>query len=160
MEQFVAPRVYEQVDRAAAYHTVGKKETLASIAGRYGVSVASLKAWNGAKSGKRGQKLVVRPASTQTLLTTESGERTIVNNLVKTTYKPAATVDIVEVKSKAVKMNSPKSTVVSKNANKSKSPKANAASPKKSDKSAAKTPVKGESKKATTTKNSDSKKKT
>ena len=104
VEQFVAPRVYEQIDRAAAYHTVGKKETLASIAGRYGVSVANLHSWNGAKSGKRGQKLLVRPASTQTLLTTETGERSVVNNFLKTTYKPALVVEEPEAKPKAKKL--------------------------------------------------------
>jgi membrane-bound lytic murein transglycosylase D len=87
VESFVAPRVYEQVDLAAAYHRVAKKETLAGIAGRYGVSVADLKGWNGVRTAKRGTNLLVRPARTQTLLTTESGERSVVKNITKAVYK-------------------------------------------------------------------------
>jgi membrane-bound lytic murein transglycosylase D len=104
VESFVAPRVYEQVDLAAGYHRVAKKETLASIAGRYGVSVAELKAWNGVKTAKRGSSLLVRQARTQTLLTTESGERSVVKNIVKAVYKaPVAEPDPVPVAKKSRK---------------------------------------------------------
>jgi membrane-bound lytic murein transglycosylase D len=88
VESFVAPRVYEQVDLAAGYHRVGRKETLSSIAGRYGVTVASLKVWNGVRVAKSGSSLIVRPPTTQTLLTTESGERSVVSNISKAVYKP------------------------------------------------------------------------
>jgi membrane-bound lytic murein transglycosylase D len=88
VESFVAPRVYEQIDLAAGYHRVGKKETLSSIAGKYGVTVASLKVWNGIKVAKKGSSLIVRPPTTQTLLTTESGERSVVSNISKAIYKP------------------------------------------------------------------------
>lgn len=81
VDSFVAPRVVEQVERAAVYHTVGRKESLASIAGRYGVSQAVLAAWNGLRQGvRRGMRLLVQPASTQTLLTTESGERQVLSS--------------------------------------------------------------------------------
>ncbi len=80
VETFVAPRVYEQIDRPAQYHTVGKRESLASIASRYQVSTATLAAWNGLRrSVARGMRLLVHPASTQTLLTTENGERSVVS---------------------------------------------------------------------------------
>jgi membrane-bound lytic murein transglycosylase D len=78
IERFVAPRIYEQVERPARYHTVGKRDSLASIASRYKVPVASLAAWNGLNdSAPRGARLVVQPAGTQTLLTTEDGERSV-----------------------------------------------------------------------------------
>jgi membrane-bound lytic murein transglycosylase D len=81
VESFVAPRVYEQVNVAGQYHTVRKKETLASIAGRYGLSVASLKAWNGIKkTAAKGMNLLVRPAYAQTVLTAESGQRQVVSS--------------------------------------------------------------------------------
>jgi membrane-bound lytic murein transglycosylase D len=85
IESFVAPTVYEQVDRPAVYHTVGQKESLASIASRYRISAASLAAWNGLRSGiSRGMKLLVQPAGTQTLLTTEQGERSVVSQTSQT----------------------------------------------------------------------------
>ncbi len=80
VEQFVAPRVYEQVERPRVYHTVGRAESAPTIAQRYGISTATLAAWNGIKRGvKRGMRLLVQPASTQTLLTNEEGERSVVN---------------------------------------------------------------------------------
>ncbi len=89
VEAFVAPRVYEQVNIAPGYHKVGRKETLAGIASRYGISESNLKAWNRVKSAKRGTTLLVRPASTQTVLTAESGERSVVsNNMTKAVYRP------------------------------------------------------------------------
>ena len=86
---FVAPRVYEQVDRPATYHTVGRKDSLATIAHKYGVSTHSLQAWNGLKVGvKRGMTLLVRPATSQTLLTTESGQRQVLATATKGGAKP------------------------------------------------------------------------
>lgn len=43
------------------YHKVGKNETISKVARRYGVSVASIKKWNGLRSNKlrRGQKLKI-----------------------------------------------------------------------------------------------------
>ena len=81
VESFVAPRVYEQIEKPAQYHTVGKRESLASIASRYRISSATLSAWNGIRKGlARGMRLLVQPASTQTLLTNESGERSVVGH--------------------------------------------------------------------------------
>jgi membrane-bound lytic murein transglycosylase D len=81
VESFVAPRVYERVDSPAVYHTVGQRENLQSIAGRYGVSAAAIKAWNGVKKGVgKGMRLMVRPAQSQTLLTNEQGQRSVVSS--------------------------------------------------------------------------------
>jgi len=83
LEHFVAPRVYEQIEQPARYHTVGKRESLASIASRYRVSAATLAAWNNLRDGvTRGARLLVQPAGTQTLLTTEEGERSVVSQSV------------------------------------------------------------------------------
>lgn len=79
VEKFAGARVYESVDRPAIYHTVRAKESLPRIAARYGVSAATLAAWNGLKEGvKRGMRLLVRPASTQTVLTDEGGRKSVV----------------------------------------------------------------------------------
>jgi membrane-bound lytic murein transglycosylase D len=67
VESFAGPRLYEQVDAPAGYHTVGRKDTAQSIARHYGISVDSLLAWNGLKKGVHpGMRLVVRPATAQT----------------------------------------------------------------------------------------------
>ncbi|MEN9317227.1 MAG: Membrane-bound lytic murein transglycosylase precursor, partial [Pseudomonadota bacterium] len=95
VEEFVAPRIYEQVDKPAVYHTVGSKESIGSISERYGISAATLAAWNGVKQGvRRGMRLLVRPAATQTLLTTEEGDRSVVATAPKPGFvKVAATND-------------------------------------------------------------------
>jgi membrane-bound lytic murein transglycosylase D len=83
IEHFVAPRVYEQIEQPARYHTVGKRESLASIASRYRIPAATLAAWNNLRDGvTRGARLLVQPAGTQTLLTTEDGQRTVVSQPV------------------------------------------------------------------------------
>jgi membrane-bound lytic murein transglycosylase D len=90
VEQFVAPRVYERVERPARYHTVGRKESLASIARRYGISASAIAAWNGLqKDVQRGMRLLVQPASTQTLLTKEDGRRQVIS--VKNHGTPSST---------------------------------------------------------------------
>ncbi|MFN5266656.1 MAG: transglycosylase SLT domain-containing protein [Burkholderiales bacterium] len=74
MTSFDGPRILEKVQRPALYHRVGKKETTESIARRYGVTAATLQAWNSLKQEvKQGMRLLVRPASAQTVLTNESG---------------------------------------------------------------------------------------
>ena len=80
VETFVAPRVVEAVSQSERRVIVGKKDTLQSIANRYGVSVSALKAWNGIKTGvKKGASVVVRPALTQTIVTSETGSRQVVS---------------------------------------------------------------------------------
>ncbi|MDT3677423.1 MAG: transglycosylase SLT domain-containing protein [Burkholderiaceae bacterium] len=79
LEGFEGPRVYELVEQPAAWHRLRRGETLASIARRYGTTTAVLRSWNrvGAKPPV-GTLLKVRPASTQTVLTTENGDRRVV----------------------------------------------------------------------------------
>ena len=79
VEQFIAPRVYELVDTPAQRHLVGRQENMQSIANRYGITVAALKAWNGLRdTARRGMRLIVRPAQSQTVVTTENGDRQVV----------------------------------------------------------------------------------
>jgi len=79
VEQFVAPRVYELVDTPAQRHLVGRQENMQSIANRYGITVAALRAWNGLRdSVRRGMRLIVRPPQSQTVVTTETGDRQVV----------------------------------------------------------------------------------
>ncbi len=79
LEGFEGPRVYELVEQPAAWHRLRRGETLTSVARRYGTTVAALRSWNrvGAKP-RVGTLLKVRPASTQTVLTTENGDRRVV----------------------------------------------------------------------------------
>jgi membrane-bound lytic murein transglycosylase D len=91
IESFLGPRVYEQITITASYHQVARRESMASVASRYGVSVAQLSAWNGgAKSARAGTRLVVRPASNQTVLTTVGGARQVVARSEITPSLPAA----------------------------------------------------------------------
>ncbi len=79
VESFEGPRVYEQVTVPAVYHRVGRRESLASVAGSYGLDVAQLRAWNGgARQAKAGTTLLVRPGTTQTVLTSADGSRQVV----------------------------------------------------------------------------------
>jgi membrane-bound lytic murein transglycosylase D len=79
LEGFQGPRVYELVEQPAAWHRLARGETLSSVARSFGTTVAQLRAWNrvGAKP-RVGTLLKVRPASTQTVLTTENGDRRVV----------------------------------------------------------------------------------
>ena len=80
VETFIAPRVVEAISQSERRVIVGRKDTLQSIANRYGISVAALKAWNGIKTGvKKGASVVVRPALTQTVVTSETGSRQVVS---------------------------------------------------------------------------------
>ena len=97
VESFVAPRVYEEITKPAQYHTVRPKESLATIARRYGLSAATLAAWNDVKRGvRRGMRLLVQPAATQTLLTDEDGDRSIVATAPKAGFVRIADTTPVE----------------------------------------------------------------
>jgi len=79
VESFEGPKVYEQVTVPAVYHRVTKRDTVASVAANYGIGVSQLRAWNGGvKKVSPGASLLVRPASTQTLLTTADGARQVI----------------------------------------------------------------------------------
>ncbi|MCA3178176.1 MAG: transglycosylase SLT domain-containing protein, partial [Burkholderiales bacterium] len=80
VESFEGPKVYEQVTVPAVYHRVGKRDSLTSIADSYDVGVAQLRAWNGAvKTAKPGTSVLVRPATTQTVLSVADGPRRVVS---------------------------------------------------------------------------------
>jgi len=80
VESFPGPRVYEQITTSPVYHRVAKRESLTGIAASYGVSADTLRAWNGGiKSAKPGASLLVRPASSQTVLTVAGGTRQAVS---------------------------------------------------------------------------------
>jgi len=80
VESFDGPRVYEIVETSAVYHVVRPRDTLTSIARRYGTTVTNLRKLNGLDQAvaPRGARLLVRPASTQTMLTTGQGARRVV----------------------------------------------------------------------------------
>jgi membrane-bound lytic murein transglycosylase D len=79
VEQFIAPRVYELVDTPAQRHLVGRQENMQSIANRYGITIAALRAWNGLRdTTRRGMRLIVRPAQSQTVMTNENGDRQVI----------------------------------------------------------------------------------
>lgn len=90
IERFEGPRVYEEVRRPAVYHVVGKSETLYSIASRYGTSASTLQGMNGLKSAAvhRGMSLMVRPGSSQTMLTDERGAKQVVATAIDETARP------------------------------------------------------------------------
>ncbi|MCL4184909.1 MAG: transglycosylase SLT domain-containing protein [Burkholderiaceae bacterium] len=85
VERFAGARVYELVERPAAYHRVGRRETLTSIARRYQTSVANLRIWNSLTKNEAvaGTRLLVRPAVSQTVLTNENGVQRVVRNEVE-----------------------------------------------------------------------------
>ncbi|MBW6495484.1 MAG: transglycosylase SLT domain-containing protein, partial [Burkholderiaceae bacterium] len=81
VENFVAPRVYEQVSKAPLYYKVRKRDTLASIARRYRISEATLASLNDLGKGIRsGMRLLVRRGGTQTMLTDENGKQRVVTS--------------------------------------------------------------------------------
>jgi len=92
VRSFDGPRVYTHVSTPAAHHRVRRGETLAGVARRYGVSVQSLRQWNGGtKAARPGARLVVRPARTQTVLTTQSGATAVVIRTSTRAAQPPAT---------------------------------------------------------------------
>jgi len=75
IRSFDGPRVYTRVQTPAVHHVVRRGESLGGLARRYGVSVETLRQWNGGtRTARTGARLVVRPARTQTVLTMRAGE--------------------------------------------------------------------------------------
>ena len=80
VEAFEGARIYQLVNVPASYHRVRRNETSATIARRYGLTVSQLTAMNGSLSKLRpGARVMVRRATTQTVLVTENGSRQVVN---------------------------------------------------------------------------------
>jgi membrane-bound lytic murein transglycosylase D len=81
VEDFPGARVYQLSNVPAVYHRVQRRETSATIARRYGLTVSQLTAMNGNLSRMRpGANLLVRRPTTQTVLVTETGNRQVVKN--------------------------------------------------------------------------------
>ena len=79
VENFAGARVYQLMNVPARYHHVKRRETSATIARRYGLTVSQLTAMNGSLSKlKPGARVMVRRATTQTVLVTENGSRQVV----------------------------------------------------------------------------------
>ena len=103
VESFEGPKVYEQVAVPAVHHVVTRRETLASVASSYGVGVATLRSWNGGvKTARPGTTLLVRPATTQTVLTQADGSRRVV-----ATAKPPAPVATLAADPRAASRSKP-----------------------------------------------------
>ena len=81
VEDFAGARVYQLANVPARYHKVKRRETSATIARSCGITVSQLTAMNGNLRNLRpGTTLVVRRATTQTVLVTETGNRQVVKS--------------------------------------------------------------------------------
>ncbi len=81
LAKFTGSKLIEKERLNAVYHRVTKRDTLAKIAKRYGVTQAQIRRLNkmDADTGiTPGQRLLVRGALTQTVITDERGKRTVV----------------------------------------------------------------------------------
>lgn len=88
LAKFKGSRIIEKVQLPAVYHRVTSKDTLARIASRYRVSQAEIRRLNKlAGDIQAGQRLLIRPARVQTVVTDENGKRTVVASSVAETKK-------------------------------------------------------------------------
>jgi membrane-bound lytic murein transglycosylase D len=79
VESFQGPRVYEEVRQAEIRHVVRQRETLPAIARRYRVTVDHIQRLNTVPEPLvAGTRLLIQRASTQTVLTTESGAQRVI----------------------------------------------------------------------------------
>jgi len=81
LARFRGTKVIERERSNAVYHRVKRKDTLASVAKRYGVSQASLRSLNKLKDDvlTTGMRLLIRPAQTRTVMTDERGVKRVMN---------------------------------------------------------------------------------
>lgn len=125
LARFTGSRVVEKETINAVYHRVGKKDTLARIAKRYGVNIASIREANKLESEPSpGQRLLIRHAKTQTVVTDEQGRRTVIAAAEAQAPSPAAVP-----KSGPAKHNPAKQGPAKQPAGKAKSEKAEKAKP-------------------------------
>lgn len=93
LARFAGTRVIEKEKVTAVYHKVGKKDSLAKIAKRYKVSTDEIMRLNKLSGEVQpGQRLLIRTAKTQTVMTNEQGVRTVIaaNDEASDSAKPAA----------------------------------------------------------------------
>jgi membrane-bound lytic murein transglycosylase D len=101
VQDFAGARVYQLVNVPARFHRVKRRETSATIARRYGLTVSQLTAMNGNLSKLRpGASVMVRRATTQTVLVTETGNRQVVKRrepvMVRASSRASSTDSSVE----------------------------------------------------------------
>lgn len=79
VEDFQGPRIVELAEQRPVFHSVAAGETFATIARRHKVTVAQLRKLNPTIEGEpaKGVRLVIRPGGTQTIVTTENGQREV-----------------------------------------------------------------------------------
>ena len=90
LARFTGSRVIEKETLGPVYHRVTKKDNLANIAKRYGLTASDLKSTNQLEGEPViGQRLLIRPARTQTVVTDERGKRTILSSAEAANLPPA-----------------------------------------------------------------------
>ncbi|MFN4900807.1 MAG: transglycosylase SLT domain-containing protein [Betaproteobacteria bacterium] len=90
LARFTGSRVIEKETLGPVYHRVTKKDSLARIAKRYGVTASDLKSTNQLEGEPVvGQRLLIRPARTQTVVTDERGKRTVLSSAEASNLPPA-----------------------------------------------------------------------
>ncbi len=90
LARFTGSRVIEKETLGPVYHRVTKKDSLAKIAKRYGVTASDLKSTNQLEGEPVvGQRLLIRPARTQTVVTDERGKRTVLSSAEAANLPPA-----------------------------------------------------------------------
>jgi len=91
VESFEGPRLYERVSVGATYYRVQQRDSLERIAAKHGVSVAQLRDWNGGIGAIRpGMRLMVRPPTNQTVLTSADGSRQVIARAATERVQPRA----------------------------------------------------------------------
>lgn len=79
LAKFKGSRVIEKVHVPAVHHRVTSKDTLARIANRYRVSQSEIRRLNKLTGElQSGQRLLIRPARVQTVVTDENGRRNVI----------------------------------------------------------------------------------
>lgn len=84
-------KVYGNEDKTYIYHRVGRRETVASIAKRYGVSVRDIRSWNGfgARRGLRnGERIIVGVKAIQRATPSQPKSESTTNTEAKPTPAP------------------------------------------------------------------------
>lgn len=80
LARFAGSKVVEQEHLKAVHHKVTKRDNLTRIAKRYGVTPGEIRRLNNLAEAEPavGQRLLIRPAKTQTVVTDAQGRRTVV----------------------------------------------------------------------------------
>lgn len=93
LARFTGSKVIEKERLSAVYHKVTKKDTLAGIAKRYGVSATQIRSLNNMAADAAiapGQRLLIRTARTQTVVTDEKGRKTVLASVNDEESAPVA----------------------------------------------------------------------